>query len=152
MSEDHSKAKERGYWVATVLFCLVMTSSGVQDLMRVESFVETFEGLGYPLYLLTILGVLKLFGGVAVLAPGFARIKEWAYAGFTFQLLGAIVSHAAMNDAAQVMIVPGVFWLLGTTSYFFDPTRGAWRGEYWGEGKWSRFWSGCALQNWRCGY
>lgn len=98
MAENGANKKVIGYWVATGVTCLVMGGGGIGDLLRVEDLQATMENLGYPMYLLTILGVAKLLGVITVLAPGFTRLKEWAYAGFTFDLLGAFLSHLAVKD------------------------------------------------------
>lgn len=70
------------YWVATALFTIGMFSSGLQQLMRSKQMVDILTNLGYPAYLMTILGVWKILGVIAVLIPGFKLLKEWAYAGF----------------------------------------------------------------------
>ena len=80
-----------GYWVATALFCLAMTAGGMMNLMRAEMQKEAMAALGYPVYLMTILGVAKILGVIALLIPKTPLLKEWAYAGFTFDLLGRTV-------------------------------------------------------------
>src|SRR5690606_1692192 len=80
------------YWVCTGLFCAAMVAGGVQDLLHTQSVVELFNSLGYPMHLATILGVWKLLGAAALLAPKLPRVKEWAYAGFAFDLTGASAS------------------------------------------------------------
>ena len=97
-----SRGKLISFWALTDFFLLPMTAGGVADILHVENVVETFNRLEYPLYLATILGVAKLLGTVAILAPRFLRLKEWAYAGFTFDLLGAASSHFAVSDYAGI--------------------------------------------------
>ena len=92
--------------MTTALFCLVMTADGVTSLLRIEQQQAIMEVLGYPPYLMTLLGILKLLGVVALLAPGFARLKEWAYAGFSFDLIGAAFSFAAAGDPTPAGIAP----------------------------------------------
>ena len=121
MSGNGSKNKIIGYWVATAVICLAMTAGGVSDLLRVDQVTEVMVGLGYPMYLLTILGVAKLLAVVAVLAPGFTRLKEWAYAGITFDLGGAFFSHIAVKDAVSDTIIPLALLLVGLTSYALRP-------------------------------
>ena len=82
------------FWLVTAPFLLAMGGGGVLDLILSEEIRKTLAHLGYPAYLGRILGVAKLLGVLAVLAPGFALLKEWAYAGFCFDLLGAAASHA----------------------------------------------------------
>ena len=79
-----------GYWLATALFCLAMTAGGMMNLMRADMQKEAMTALGYPDYLMTILGVAKMLGVIALLIPGVPLLKEWAYAGFTFDLLGTL--------------------------------------------------------------
>ena len=86
------------YWTSTGILAFAMLSGGVVYLLGVEASVEGFVVLGYPLYVITILGVWKVLGGLALLAPGFARVKEWAYAGIFFDVTGALVSHVAAGD------------------------------------------------------
>ena len=95
-----------GYWVATALFCLAMTAGGTMNLMRAEMQKEAMTALGYPDYLMTILGVAKILGVIALLIPGVPLLKEWAYAGFTFDLLGAGSSHAFVGDSPAEILVP----------------------------------------------
>ena len=108
------------YWIFTLLFCAFMTYSSIPDALLKEeaiAFMKTF--LGLPNYLTRFLGIAKLLGVVALLIPGFPRIKEWAYAGFAFDLLGAtysVIAVGGMNPGVLFMLVPIG---LGTASYIF---------------------------------
>ena len=82
------------YWIPTALFAFAMGASAVFDLMHPPELIEGIKKLGYPEYLATILGGWKLLGTVAILVPRMPRLKEWAYAGFFFDLTGAALSHA----------------------------------------------------------
>ena len=93
--------------------------------MRAPQVVATISHLGYPSYIATILGTWKLLGVLAILAPGFPRLKEWAYAGFFFDLTGAAVSHAASGDAVGVVIFPLVLLVAVMASWALQPARGA---------------------------
>lgn len=110
-----------GYWAVTVLFCMAMAGSGMMNLLRSEALKESITALGYPEYLMTILGVAKVLGVIALLLPGFPLLKEWAYAGFTFDLLGAAASHAFVGHPLIEMIVPLVFLGLAMASYQLRP-------------------------------
>ncbi len=110
-----------GYWAATVLFCLAMAASGVMNLLRVEQMKESITALGYPEYLMTILGVAKILGVIALLSPSTPLLKEWAYAGFTFDLLGASASHALAGDPIVETTVPLVILGIAAASYFLRP-------------------------------
>ncbi len=109
------------YWILTVLFLLPMAAGGVADVLNVEQVQEIMKHLGYPPYLAVLLGVLKILGTIALLAPGFGTLKEWAYAGFAFDLLGAVVSHAAVGDGAGDIIPPIVIAVIGAGSYVLRP-------------------------------
>lgn len=87
------------YWATTGLLAFAMLSGGIAELLRLPGNVEgTVHVLGYPAYVLTILGTWKVLGTLAILVPGFPRLKEWAYAGIVFNMTGAAASHAAMHD------------------------------------------------------
>ena len=111
-----------GYWLATALFCLAMTAGGTMNLFRVELQREAITALGYPEYLMTILGVAKILGVVALLIPKTPLLKEWAYAGFTFDLLGAAASHAFIGDPIVEAIVPLAILAIAGASYFLRPS------------------------------
>jgi hypothetical protein len=106
------KLKLIGYWVTTAAIALETLTGGVTDLVHGgkgifvgEPVVLVLAHLGYPVYLLTILGVWKLLGGIALLVPGFPQLREWAYAGTFFELTGA----ARGDDIGTVI------WLLAFT-------------------------------------
>ena len=110
-----------GYWILASIFCLAMTAGGVMNLIRFEAQQEAMTNLGYPVYLMTILGVAKIAGVVALLIPGMPLLKEWAYAGFTFDLLGASASHAFVGDPAPQIITPLVLLAIAAGSYWLRP-------------------------------
>lgn len=110
--------KKIAYWASTVLFVLPLTASAIFELTQSKEMVAGFQHLGYPLYLLTILGIAKALGIAALLFPRFPRLKEWAYAGFTFDLLGASASHAYSGDPVANVITPLVFLGLLAVSYW----------------------------------
>jgi len=93
----------------TVLFCLAILPGAVMDIAQPEMIVTIVEDLGLPLPLLTLIGVWKLLGVIALAMPGRERIKEWAYAGFFFDLTGAAYVHATADDMAGV--APPLFLL-----------------------------------------
>lgn len=86
------------YWIFTGLLVVLMGVGAIPDILYAPDAVALFAHLGYPSYLLPFLGVAKLLGILAILIPGFPRIKEWAYAGFTFDLVGAMYSGIAVGD------------------------------------------------------
>jgi hypothetical protein len=109
------------YWIATLWLALGMTSTGIVQLLKVKKEVDLTTGLGYPVYFLTILGVWKILGVVAVLIPKFALLKEWAYAGFFFAMSGAIFSHIASGDAVSKIFPALLLLVLTVISWYFRP-------------------------------
>ena len=88
----------RFYWPATALFAAALSFSAVMHGFQIGPMLESMTALGYPPYFMTILGAAKLLGVVTLLAPGFPLLKEWAYAGFCFNLIGAVSTHAFAGD------------------------------------------------------
>lgn len=116
-----SKRNKIIYWVATGWLALGMLSTGVVQLLKTKEEAELMTHLGYPLYFLTILGIWKILGVIAVLIPEFSLLKEWAYAGFFFAMSGAIISHLAMGDAAKEFFGPVLLLALTIVSWYFRP-------------------------------
>ncbi len=108
------------YWVFTGLFSFMMFGSAIPDVLITEVAVKGMHyDLGYPMYLIPFVGVAKVLGVIAILIPGFARIKEWAYAGLFFDLIGATYSIIAIGESVSAwgfMIMP---LALGVLSYYF---------------------------------
>lgn len=111
------------YWIATLWLALGMTSTGIVQLLKIKEEVELMNGLGYPIYFLTIIGTWKLLGVVAILIPKFPLIKEWAYAGFIFNMTGAIFSHLAVGGSALDFFGPSLLIVLSVTSWYFRPAE-----------------------------
>ena len=111
------------YWIATIWLALGMLSTGIVQLIKMEEEISMMTNLGYPLYLLTILGVWKILGVIAVLIPKFPLLKEWAYAGFFFAMSGAIISHLAVGDAAKDFFGPTLLLILTFVSWYFRPVN-----------------------------
>jgi len=114
-------SKMIGYWATTAVVALELLAGGVTDLVHGpallfvgEPVVEVLAHLGYPVYLLTILGVWKLLGAIALLAPRFPRLKEWAYAGTFIELTGASASGAARGDDVGTLLWPLIFAALAS--------------------------------------
>lgn len=105
------------YWTATVLIALALLSGGIASVARAEPNVRGMAELGYPAYLLTVLGVWKLLGAAALLAPRLPLVKEWAYAGIAFDLSGAAFSHAAIGHPAPKVAVPLVLLAIAGCSW-----------------------------------
>lgn len=107
------------YWTLTVLVAIQMLSASICDLIPIPEAVKGFQELGYPVYLLPFLGVARILGLIAIFTPGFHRLKEWAYAGFVFDLVGAIYSGIANGDPLAYQTLPFVSLLMVIGSYVF---------------------------------
>ena len=110
-----------GFWSTTGLFCLAFTGGGLAHLTHQPMMAEGMARLGYPPFVMTILGTAKLLGVVALLAPGRPLLKEWAYAGFSFNLLGALASHVFAGDPPSELVGPAALLVLGAASYLLRP-------------------------------
>ena len=122
-----SKMKVIGYWVTAILIALETLAGGVTDLMhgRTNLFsgprvADVVTSLGYPVYVLAILGIWKIPGAVVLLVPRFLRLKEWAYAGIVFELSGAAVSQAVRGRPSDI-IAPVVLLGLALSSWALRP-------------------------------
>lgn len=110
------------YWIATLWLSLGMASTGIVQVLQLKEETEFVLLLGYPAYFLTIIGVWKLLGVVAVLVPKFPVVKEWAYAGFFFVSSGAFISQLAMGHTAIGEWFPAVLLLILTIiSWYYRP-------------------------------
>ena len=115
------KSKSIVFWVATGIVGFSLLTGGIGDLFRFGPVEEGMTHLGYPPYVMTILGVWKLLAVMALLAPGYPRLKEWAYAGAFFDFSGAVVSHLAAGEPAGKMLAPLVFATLTLVSWRLRP-------------------------------
>ena len=112
------------YWIATIWLALGMVSTALVQLLKIKTGsggADSITHLGYPIYILTILGIWKILGVVAVLMPKFPLLKEWAYAGFFFNMSGAVFSHVAVGDGAGEFFGPGLLLVLTVVSWYFRP-------------------------------
>ena len=104
-------------WIVTGLMAALMLLSAVPDVLRIPGALMVFKHLGYPPYLLVFLGTAKILGVTAVLAPGFPRIKEWAFAGLTFDVTGALYSHLSVGDPPAAWMTAVIALALVSGSY-----------------------------------
>jgi hypothetical protein len=102
------------YWIVTGLFCAMMLMSAIPDILVVPEAKTFMNNLGYPTYIIAFLGTAKLLGVLALLVPGFPRLREWAYAGLFFDLIGASYSQAA-HDGFQ----PQILFMLLPVGFLF---------------------------------
>jgi len=116
-----TKPKAIGYWAATGLLAAAFLAGGAAELTSAPDVVATTLALGYPAYVLTILGLWKVLSVPALLAPRLPRLKEWAYAGVFFDLTGAAASHAFSGDSAGKIATPLVVLLIAGASWALRP-------------------------------
>ena len=123
-----SSSKMIGYWAATIIVTIELIVGGVTDLIHGPELLFVGDPvalvlahLGYPVYLLTILGVWKLLGAIALLMPRFPRLKEWAYAGTFFVYVMAVASWAASGGGLGDLIGPIIFAMLTLASWALRP-------------------------------
>jgi len=115
------------YWIFTGLLAALMAFGAIPDMLYAPEAVALFSHLGYPSYLLPFLGIAKLLGVIAIVVPRFPRLKEWAYAGFVFDLSGAMYSSISVGDPASnwAMFIIGFALIAG--SYMLHHRRAALR-------------------------
>jgi hypothetical protein len=94
---------------------------GLAQTLQLKGVIEGFKPLGYPTYFISLIGVWKMLGVIAILVPGFPLLKEWAYAGIFFLLTGAVISHIASNDIRPQIIAPIVLAIFTVLSWYLRP-------------------------------
>jgi uncharacterized membrane protein YphA (DoxX/SURF4 family) len=100
-----TKTLKIAYWTSTALFAGIFITTGTLYLLHHATFVKRATDLYYPVYLLDIIGTAKILGGIALITPGFKRLKEWAYAGFYFDFIGALWSHFYVQGLGQYALI-----------------------------------------------
>lgn len=106
------------YWIFTGLFSAMMLGSAIPDVISSPVAVQGMhQELGYPVYFIPFIGIAKVLGVLAILLPISARIKEWAYAGLVFDLIGATFSIIAIGKPDWMFMILPLFLALG--SYVF---------------------------------
>jgi len=113
--------KTATYWLTTGLLGLDFLVGGAFQIGRSPQAAEGFAHLGYPAYFMTLLGVWKILGAIALLVPGLPRLKEWAYAGIFFDLTAAVVSVLAVGDGFAPALLPLAFLALTLASWALRP-------------------------------
>lgn len=111
------------YWISTTLLCVGMLGSGIAQLLHGPEMNELITHIGYPLYVMYIIGTWKILGVIAILLPGFKLVKEWAYAGFFFLMTGALLSHLFMGDAGKAIFGPLFQTVFVVVSWYFRPAN-----------------------------
>jgi len=108
------------YWSATILFAGFMLMSGISDILLEEETVQFITKLGYPVYFISFIGFAKTLGSIAILIPGFKKIKEWAYAGLIFDLIGATYSNLMVHGFDPGMLFMALIFGVAITSYIYN--------------------------------
>jgi hypothetical protein len=116
-----SKRNKIIYWIATIWLSLGMLSTGIVQLLNIKKEIAFVINMGYPEYILTLLGLWKVLGVVAVLIPRTPLLKEWAYAGFFFTMTGAVFSHIALHHSIAEIAPPLLLLVLTLVSWYFRP-------------------------------
>jgi uncharacterized membrane protein YphA (DoxX/SURF4 family) len=106
------------YWISTALMAALILMASIPDVLQLDVAVKVFVHLGYPIYLLRFIGVAKILGVIAIVVPGFPRLREWAYAGLVFDLSGAFYSHISVGDQWGNWILPLIGLILTLGSYW----------------------------------
>lgn len=112
-----SRLRTPGYWMSTGIIALAFGSGGLAYLAGGEEQLRGMAELGYPAYFVTMLGIWKVLGALAIVTPRFPRLREWAYAGVAFDLIGAAVSHAAVGHGVGKVVTPLVFLAIMAVSW-----------------------------------
>ncbi|MGG4497364.1 DoxX family protein [Brevibacillus reuszeri] len=118
------RGKMIAYWTVTLLLAASVMLSGIGQLMQFGGNLELVTKLGYPSYVLTILGIWKVLGAIALVVPGFPRLKEWVHAGIFFLMTGAAISHMFANDYGDygcAIILPLFYSALNIVSWTLRP-------------------------------
>jgi len=118
-----SKTKKVIYWVATVWLALGLFATGIGQLVGApgQGGADMMAKLGYPAYLMVLLGVWKVLAVIALLLPKYPLVKEWAYAGVIFLTTGAIYSHIAAHDPAVEVLPSLLLLVLAVVSWYLRP-------------------------------
>jgi len=120
VTSEPRKAKQVAYWATTGVLVFCMTG-GFFELLSLKLTVDGIIRLGYPAYIIPALGLGKVLAILAILWPRTARLKEWAYAGVAFNMLGATVSHVANHDPAWSIVVCLVVLAISMASWALRP-------------------------------
>lgn len=115
------KSRKIIYWMTTIITGAAFAAPGVGNLIRAPHIAGDMIHLGYPAYIMSILGVWKILGAITILLPGLPRLKEWAYAGMIFDLTGAAISRAVVGDTAPMIFIPLVIATVTLVSWSLRP-------------------------------
>ncbi|QMU29015.1 DoxX family protein [Adhaeribacter radiodurans] len=106
------------YWTVTGLFSLFLLMAGITEAMQHESGRQIMQHLGYPVHVMLVIGIGKILAALALIQTRYRVIKEWAYAGVTFNLIGAFAARANAGDSTGLILSPLIFLSVMFLSYF----------------------------------
>ncbi|HEV3223361.1 MAG TPA: DoxX family protein [Puia sp.] len=109
------------YWTSTILVVLGLLPGGIGQVFHAQWSLDLIRPLGYPEYILTIIGAWKVLGSIVLLIPKWPLIKEWAYAGFFFTMSGAVYSHIASGESMNKIVSPLILLILILISWYSRP-------------------------------
>ena len=115
------KRKLIWYWIITIILSFCIFSGGLFQALLMKGVIQGFKPLGYPTYFISLIGIWKMLGVIAILIPKFKLLKEWAYAGIFFTMTGAVISHIASNDVSAQIIAPIVLAIFTVLSWYLRP-------------------------------
>ena len=119
----NQKTKTITFWIVTGLLAFGMLLGGTAQILRLKFNVQGIVHLGYPEYVLSILGIWKLLAIFVILVPKYQLAKEWAYAGLFFLLSGGVISHFASGDGIAGALPVFVFMCLTIVSWYLRPSE-----------------------------
>jgi hypothetical protein len=117
------KRKLIWYWIITGVLSFCIFFGGLAQTLQLQKTIEGFKPMGYPIYFISLIGIWKMLGIIAILIPGFKMLKEWAYAGIFFTMTGAVISHIASNDVKAQIIAPIVLAVFTVLSWYLRPAN-----------------------------
>lgn len=117
------KRKLIWYWIVTAILSFSIFFGGLAQALQLKETVQGFKPLGYPNYFISLIGIWKMLGVIAILIPKFKLLKEWAYAGIFFVMSGAVISHIASNDVSVQIIAPFLLAILTVLSWYLRPVN-----------------------------
>jgi hypothetical protein len=109
------------YWIITAILSFCIFFGGLFQALLLKGVVQGFKPLGYPIYFISLIGIWKVLGVIAILIPKFKLLKEWAYAGIFFAMTGAVISHIASNDIHAQIIAPFMLAIFTVLSWYLRP-------------------------------
>lgn len=115
------KRKLIWYWIVTAILSFCIFSGGLAQAFQIKGVVQGFKPLGYPNYFISLIGIWKVLGIVAIVIPKFKLLKEWAYAGIFFVMSGAVISHIASDDVSVQIIAPFLLTIFTVLSWYLRP-------------------------------